>query len=370
MAATSSVADRRVELAERQAFVAGLLNEAKVEQLLLLEPPNLSWFAGEPIVRGIVDPASQPALIVSAHQRWLICSNLDTQRIFDSYVDDLGFQVKEWAWQVGRDQLLADLCEGRTLACDRHIRDAVLVADRLRYGRTVLGSLAQEALRSLGRDLARSLDATARNVSADESEGEAAGHLAHRLARRGIDIIVLQADGEGPILGPGNRQIGRSLLLTVIGRRDGLHASASRTAWFAEPDSETRRQFDAAGQIAAGRESALIADGTPAGVFDAGQRVAVAVGQEHAWHSGGLGHLTGWLPVELLFTPATGTPLAIGQSVTLTTRVGSSVAMDTYLITPNGPERVTTDDEGPLRRYKFAGRTVDLPDATRRYVAS
>src|SRR5207249_2599999 len=69
--------------------------------------------------RGILDPASAPAVYCTAEGRWLIASNIDSQRIFDEDIDGLGFQLKEWPWHWGREQFLADLCFNRKIACDR-----------------------------------------------------------------------------------------------------------------------------------------------------------------------------------------------------------------------------------------------------------
>lgn len=367
----ATIAARRAELDERQAVVAALLAETRCEQLLILEPPNLAWFSGSPLSRGALDPAEQPALIVSANQRWVVCSNVDSHRLFETHLDDLGFQLKEWPWHAGRDQLLADLCEGRQVACDRHVRDSVPVSEKLRQIRLVHGTRALALLRDLGRYLARALEATARNVEPGETEAEAAGHVAHRLLRRGIDPIAIHAaadfrDVDDARPGFSDNPIQRAISLTAVGRRDGLHIAAGRTVWFHEPDAEVRNQFEAAGAIAAGREMALAAGRSIAEVFQAGQKIAEAVGAEHAWRSATMGHFTGWLPVEQMLTPTAKPVLLTHQAVTLQTRVGAGATCDSYLITESGCERLTSDDEGPLRRYRFGSATLDLPDVIRR----
>src|SRR4051812_2861860 len=119
----SNHAARRAEIEERQAVAGALLTELAAEQLLLLEPANVHWFCGAPLARGILDPAEQPALVVTATARWVLCSNVDSLRLFDTWLDDLGFQLKEWPWYQSRDQLLADVCDGRKIACDRRVRE-------------------------------------------------------------------------------------------------------------------------------------------------------------------------------------------------------------------------------------------------------
>ena len=59
------------------------------------------------------------AAFCTAEGRWIITSNVDSQRLFDEELDGLGFQLKEWPWHWGRGQLIADLCQGRNVACDQ-----------------------------------------------------------------------------------------------------------------------------------------------------------------------------------------------------------------------------------------------------------
>ena len=58
----------------------------------------------------------EPDPTFNPHQRWLLSSATDTQRFFDEDLDGLGFQLKEWHWTAGREQLMADLVFGRRIA--------------------------------------------------------------------------------------------------------------------------------------------------------------------------------------------------------------------------------------------------------------
>jgi Xaa-Pro dipeptidase len=362
---------RWIEIAERQSFVASLLVEINADQLLLLEPANLAWFAGTPLARGALDPTEQPALVVSAHQRWVVSSNVDSQRLFDNFLDNLGFQLKEWPWHIGREQLLADLCDNKRLCCDRLVRDAVSATERLRTARLVHSPLTQNALRQLGRDVAHSLEATGRAAEAGDSEGELAGQVAHRLAHRGVEAIAVDAAADGrdthdarPLFT--DRRCEKSCMVAAVCRRDGLHVAASRTILFGDPAEATAKQIESAGQIAAARVAALTPGLTPESLFSTGQRVAEALHHEHIWHDRPFGHWTGWLPVEATLMPNGQQTLSLGETLTLSSRVGTGSFLDTFLITDSGSERITRDEEGPVRRYRAGGRIIELPDVLRR----
>src|SRR5262249_7503004 len=154
-----------------------MLREAGPEGLLLLEPENFAWFTSGATSRGVLDPEAGPALYCTNDGRWLLCSNADTQRLFEEELDGLGFQLKEWPWHWGREQLLADLCHNRKVACDQRRPDAEFVGDRLRRKRRTLDGYDQACLTALGQIITHALEATCRTMNAGETEREIAGQL-------------------------------------------------------------------------------------------------------------------------------------------------------------------------------------------------
>src|SRR5438132_4445556 len=99
-----------------------------------------------------------PALYFTADQRWVIACNVDSQRLFDEEVDGLGFQLKEWPWQWGREQLLADLCHDRAVASDRPFGDAKVVTDKIRRLRQALTPYEQACCEALGGTVSHALE--------------------------------------------------------------------------------------------------------------------------------------------------------------------------------------------------------------------
>src|SRR5690348_14681616 len=93
--------DRRADVDAKQALVAAVLQEVGCEGLLVLDPDNFAWLTSGAMSRGSLNPAEHPALYFSPEQRWIIASNVDTQRLFDEELDGLGFQLKEWPWHWG-----------------------------------------------------------------------------------------------------------------------------------------------------------------------------------------------------------------------------------------------------------------------------
>src|SRR5207249_7734032 len=130
--------------------------------LLVLEPENFTWLTAGGAARGVADPADLPALYFSPEGRWALCSNVDSQRIFDEEIDGLGFQLKEWPWHWGRAGLLADLCQGRNVAADTPIEGCQSLAEQLRKLRLTLSEYDRACYRALGQVLSHALEATGR----------------------------------------------------------------------------------------------------------------------------------------------------------------------------------------------------------------
>src|SRR5262249_22679672 len=132
-----------------------------------------------------------PVLFCNGEHRWVIASNVDAPRLFDEEIDELGFQLKEWPWQWGRDQLMADIQQNRRLASDRVLPHTQFVGDRIARLRWQTSAYEQACLRALGQIIVHALEATCRNLSPGDTEREIAGQLAHRLLHRGAVPIYL-----------------------------------------------------------------------------------------------------------------------------------------------------------------------------------
>ena len=193
------IAARRADIDAKQAALVPILAEVGCEAILLLMPAHVSWFTSGLNVRGLFADSERPGIYTNGRQRWLLCSNIDTQRLFDEELDQLGFQLKEWTWEGGRADLLANITAGRPIAADRPFPNLKLTIDRLRPLLRNLSWFEQSAYREIGMALAHAIEATARNLGHGQTEEEIAGHLGHRLLRHGIEATALSiaADGRG-----------------------------------------------------------------------------------------------------------------------------------------------------------------------------
>src|SRR5262245_40218831 len=92
----TSPSDRRSDVDSKQSMIAQLLKEIGCDGLIILAAENFAWLTAGGAARGILDNDALPALYYSAEGRWLLSSNVDSQRLFDEEIDGMGFQLKEW----------------------------------------------------------------------------------------------------------------------------------------------------------------------------------------------------------------------------------------------------------------------------------
>jgi Xaa-Pro dipeptidase len=359
--------DRRADIDAKHARIATLLQEINCEGLMLIDPENVAWMTSGAAARGIVDPAEMPVVYFSPEGRWILSSNVDSQRLFDEEIDGLGFQLKEWPWHWGRAQLLADLCQGRTAACDQPLYDCKVVAAQIRQMRRKLSYYEQACYRALGQVLSHALEACCRTVTPGETEREVAGQLSHRLLHRGAQPLVINVAAEQRLrlyrtCGFTAAPVRTSCVICVTARKYGLCATASRTVCFGEPETQTRKDHDIACKVSATYVASSWPDAVPKQILVYGRRVYLAIGAEHEWLLSPQGHVTGRAPVELPITPQTEDLLQAGWSVTWRGSAGAGLSCDTFLLTEDGPRTITAAENWPLKRIRVQGAEFVRPD--------
>jgi Xaa-Pro aminopeptidase len=363
--------DRRADIDSKHARVAAFLQEVGCEGLLLLEPENFAWLTSGAAARGILDPAELPALYFSADGRWVISGNVDSQRLFDEELDGLGFQLKEWPWHWGRAQLLADLCQNRTVASDQPVGSCRVVGERLQVLRRSLTPYERACLRALGATVSHALEATCRTMRPGDSERELAGQLAHRLIHRGVIPVVVGAAADGRSrryrhYGFTAAAVNNYCVLTATARKYGLCATASRSVSFGPIDPAFRQEHNGVCKVCATYLASCWPDAVPREIFNTGRRVYLVSSVEHEWQLAPQGFVTGRAPVELALTPRTEELFQAGWAVTWSPTVGAASSCDTFLIAEDGPHLITPAETWPLKRIRIQGADFFRPDVLQR----
>ncbi len=359
--------DRRSDIEAKQQIVARLLAENECDGLLLLHPGNFGWLTSGGLARGVIDSAAAPALFCTADHRWLISSNVDTQRLFDEELDELGFLLKEWPWQTSRDQLLRELCAGRRVACDVPFGQAKDVSQQLGQIRRHLAPYEEACYRALGKIVGHAVEAACRTLQPGETEREIAGQLSHRLIHRGVIPLVLTVlvDGRSHRYRQGGftpTPVNSYCVVLAAAQKYGLCAMASRTVAFGTIPEQLRKEHTAACRVSATYVASTWPDAVPKQILKTARRVYLSSGAEHEWRLSPQGHITGRSLVELPLTPSTEELLPAHAAVTWRASVRSALSCDTFLVNQDGPRTLTIAENWPLKKLRIQGAEFTRPD--------
>ena len=151
------VALRRADIEAKQQILSRIISDLDCEAAVLLMPAHVSWLSSGMAVRGLIADSERPGIYTNGIQRYVICSNADTHRVFDEELDGLGFQLKEWHWTTGRASLLGELIAGKKVAVDRPYPGLPLINERLRHELHPLTQYEFDQYLVLGRILAHAL---------------------------------------------------------------------------------------------------------------------------------------------------------------------------------------------------------------------
>lgn len=359
--------DRRADIEGKQSAIGALLLESACDGLLILLPENFNWLTSGASSRGVLNPTEQPALYFSGDQRWLLAANVDSQRLFDEELLGLGFQLKEWPWFWGRAQLLADLCQGRTVACDLPLGQCKPLGEPLKRLRMTMSAYEQACIKALGQILAHALEATCRSVNVNDTEREIAGQLGYRLLHRGAQVVDVEVavDGRSRLYrqcGYTAVQMQKYAVISATARKYGLCATASRSVCFGPPEPQFHREHEAACKVCATYIASCWPDALPSQILQTGKKVYELTGFEHDWRLSPQGHLTGRAPVEAPLLPHTEGLFQAGFALTWRASVGAALSCDSFLITEQGPRNLTPVELWPAKRIRVQGADFFRPD--------
>ncbi|MBI5757550.1 MAG: M24 family metallopeptidase [Planctomycetales bacterium] len=362
-----------VELRQKQ--VAEFLKSRQCDAMLLQRPWNFSWFtAGGSSLRFNSSDVTA-ALFLTPDSRVIVTSGVDSGQIFDREVSGLGFQIKERPWHQPRNVLIEDLCRGRRVLSDCGFPGTKEDAATIDSLRLPLQALECERLTELGKIVAHAVEATARHVEPGQSESEIAGEVAHRLMKHEVVPIRIQvmADGRSQQYrhwGFNGTFLKKWCVISAMGRRQGLHVSATRTVCFGHP---SERVADAHRQAAMVQATGMFFSQPRmdlGGLSDRIQRIYEKFIHVEEWQRADQAEVIGYQACEAPVVPLSQFRLAEGMAIFWHCSVGPAALGDTLLITNRHARLLTSPEQWPLVRVDVKGRTTAVPDILCREVGS
>lgn len=226
--------------------------------------------------------------------------------------------------------------------------------------------------RRLAGEVAESVEAVCRELAPSDTEREVAAGLRVGLERREIEApVVLVGGGERAReyrhCTPSRSALGEYALVSVTGRRAGMHVSCTRTVAFDPPEwLGDRHRAAAEVETAALAATERVAGGTSdpgrAGdVFDAIREAYTDAGWDGEWEHHHQGGATGYAGREWFVTPDSRAPVLAPAAYAYNPTVQGAKSEGTALVTGEEVEVVTATDDWPTITVASGGVTLDRP---------
>lgn len=357
---------RSADVALKQQRVAEFLEDEGYEALWLEGQDNFAWFTSGGENSAGVPGQGTASLLITADARSVVADNVESARLFEEEVGGLGFQLKQSAWHEPSARMRSDLCRGRKVASDVPAEGMVYEAEKIRQLRLRLTELERARYTDLGRDVSHALEATCRALSQGETEADVAAQLSHRLMKRSVaplQLYVAADDRAAQFRHPifKDHPIRKRCLISVVGRRFGLCAAATRIVSFGKPPATLIEQFNLASML----DATYIYFSTPnepvAEVFRRALRIYEKFGSPHEWILCDQGGVVGYNPQELLVRPDSRFRLRENMALSWNPTIGAARSQDTILIDDDGYEVVTALLRWPTTTVRIKDQSVERP---------
>jgi Xaa-Pro aminopeptidase len=308
------------------------------------------------------------SVLVTRERVFLLAANNEVARIQEEELSPLPSEVATFPWYQPT--------QARSLV-ERLAGSGPVVSDLGQWGfaradpsftalRFTLLEPELERYRRVGRDAAEAVELACEEARPGQREREVAARVVQACAERGILPLVVLVGGDERIARyrhplPTERAWEHTLLVSLTGRRHGLHASLTRMVSAGEPDAELLARMAAVQRV----DAALLLSSRPGvslgAVLARGQAQYAADGHPGEWELHHQGGLTGYAGRERFATP--GEPLALGpgQAVAWNPSITRVKSEDTALVTGDGPELLTLTPRWPRVEVRLPQGTVERP---------
>jgi Xaa-Pro dipeptidase len=361
------VAARRADVDEKHRRMIAFLQAMGHDSVILTRADSIAWFtSGGDLGMDLGSEQGAVALFINPTIRAVLTDNIQSARVFEEELAGLGFQLKERPWHQDASRLISDLAQNKKIATDGHFPGLIPENERLNSLRRPMTERERKALRSVGRIMSRAVEATCLSIQPGETEADVAGNLAHRLIREGVTPIELRVAADDRLARYRRPHFKASpirerVTIQVTGRRQGLHASMSRTVSFGPVSPEHRANHTLASMVGAtciyfSRPGELVSE-----VYRRAKRIFEKFDHPHEWMLDYQGALIGFAPREVLLLPDSSLKLQTHSALRWGPSVGAARSEDTIFIDDRGFDVITNVHNWPMIDVCVKGFTIPRP---------
>jgi Xaa-Pro aminopeptidase len=356
------------ELAEKERRLRTYMVEHGLAAILLTTHANFAWATGGGANFVATNTETGVAsLLFTLTEKFLICDDVERERIAAEEVEGQGFQIVSYPWhEPDLAGAVRQLASGR-IGADTVVPGTEPLTPEFATLRYALTPAEVARYRELGLQMGLAMTRACHEVRPGLAEHQIAAMLAGDLRAFGIvpTVLLVAADERAyryrhPI--PTGRKLERLAMLVAGGRREGLIATMTRLVHFGALPAELRRKHDAVVRV----DTALITATQPgarvAAIFQAGLDAYAQTGFPDEWHLHHQGGATGYAGRDYRATAHTTAIVQPSQAFAWNPTISGTKSEDTLLATDAGPQILTVTRDLPKVDVNWEGGSLERPD--------
>ena len=307
------------------------------------------------------------ALLITPERFVLLASNIEARRLMEEELTEVPVEVAEYPWHDGdgERQLLDVLTRDHAGLC---VDTAPGVGSAVAAMRSSLLEPEVRRLEELGRITGQIVEAVCRQAEPGRTEYDLAASIHVAALSHGARVPVCLVASDDRIAArrhplPTARAIKTRAMVAVCIERAGLICSVTRLVSFVPLPDEMRRRHDAVCHV-----DTVAVTGTRVGrplhdVFAEIVEAYARVGFPEEWRQHHQGGSTGYLPREIIASPASGAVVQINQPFAWNPSIAGTKSEDTIIARAEGFTWITTPGpDWPSLSIEINGRAVRRPD--------
>lgn len=355
---------------EKLGRIRTLLDDSGYEALVLGRRDNFAWLTGGKeggVIRNM--EGSFVYLVFTPGERIAVAMNADIRKAEEELLCDMGFRFQAVDWKSSsKEEYIERLLDGKRFLTDILLKGGCFDLDTiydLEYPMTEREIKQYRKLGALTDDI---LSRTAEAFREGMTENDLKKEMLKICAQEDVEVDVMQVGTDERVKNyrhctPTDKVIGKTILLSPVFRKYGLHSNIARMICIGDIPADVRKSYDDVCQIQAeiigfSREGLLFAD-----LFAKQEELYRKLGYEDEWLMHGHGAPVGYMLSDGGVLYSQNREMKTGQAYEWFVTVSGAKSAELVMNVEGKQKILSLAGKWPVKKYVTeSGKTVGLPD--------
>ncbi len=358
------------DFSEKLERIETLLEEMQYEAMVLGRRDNFAWLTGGKeggVIRNI--EGSFVYLVFAPGERIAVAMNADIRKAEEELLCGMGFRFQAVDWKSSsREGYIEQLLDGKRFLTDIPLKGGCLDLDTIYDLEYPMTESETERYRRLGALTDDILYRTAEAFRGGMTENDLKKEMLKICAQEDVEVDVMQVGTDSRVKNyrhctPTDQVIGKTILLSPVFRKYGLHSNIARMICIGDVPADVRKSYDDVCRIQAeiigfSREGLLFAD-----VFAKQEELYGKLGYEKEWLMHGHGAPVGYMLSDGGVLYSKDRAMKTGQAYEWFVTVSGAKSAELVMNIEGKQEILSLAGKWPVKEYVTeSGASVKLPD--------